>query len=325
MKTSAILFLTLICVQTARSAWVKVDYEVKDEDGMPVSNVVVETRTQRDYLVISWTQTIKKDSYISKTDKDGKASCRFRCHHGNFDAYVSASGYYPEEFLNLSFGANYDMKQDMVMFPQLEKKVAIRIRKIHNPVDLKLTNGHITDFKCPLVSGEYAFDLEVGDWVSPRGKGKERDLAICVEAVTNDSIKFMRGKIVFPRGGAYREKLIQSKHFQSVYNADTSMVYQASFPFEFYYDTRRHEKSYCKMPLEKEDYWVFRVREVRDAAGNLLSAHYGKVYGQIRIFDYLEFYKCYFNTTPNVTNLEEKIPWLQSYYTTPNENNPEPR
>ena len=315
MKIRAVLFLALICALNARAAWVKVDYEVKDEDGMPVSNVVVETRTQRDYLVISWTQTIKQNSYISKTDKDGKASCRFRCHHGDFDAIVSAPGYYPEELRRLSFGANYDMKQDKVIFPRLEKKVTIRIRKIHNPVDLKLTNGHITDFKCPLTSGEYAFDLEIGDWVSPWGKGKGKDLVVCIEAVTNDSIKFMRGKIIFPRGGAYREKLIQSKYFQSVYNADTSMVYQTSFPFEFFYDTRHHKKSYCLMPLEKEDYWVFRVREVRDADGNLLSANYGKVYGQIRIFDYFEFYKCYFNTTPNDTNLEEKIPWLQSYYT----------
>ena len=92
MKSLTTLILTLFCVVNARAAWGKVDYEVKDEDGMPVSNVVVKTRTQRDYLVISWTQTIKKDSYVSMTDKDGKASCRFRCHHGNFDAHISAPG-----------------------------------------------------------------------------------------------------------------------------------------------------------------------------------------------------------------------------------------
>lgn len=315
MKFSTVLFMVLIYVQNAQAAWVKVDYEVKDEYGMPVSNVVVETRTQRDYLVISWTQTIKQDSYISKTDKDGKASCRFRCHHGNFDACVSAPGYYPEEFLDLSFGANYDMKLDKVIFPRLEKKVAIRIRKICNPVDLKLTRGHIANFKCPLKKGEYAFDLEVGDWVSPRGKGKEADFVVCIEAVTNDSVKIMRGKFVYPRGGAYREKLIQARHFRSIYNADTSTVYHASFPFEFHYDTRDWNKRYCHMPLEKEDYWVFRVREMKDAKGNILSAHYGKLYGPIRIFDHLDFGNCYFNTTPNDTNLEEKMPWLQSYYT----------
>ena len=108
MKINVVCFLALICVQSATGAWVRDDYEVKDEDGMPVSNVVVETRTQRDYLVISWTQTIKQDSYISRTDKDGKANCRFRCHHGRFDALVSAPGYYPEEMRNLSFGASYD-------------------------------------------------------------------------------------------------------------------------------------------------------------------------------------------------------------------------
>ena len=313
MKTSAILFLTLICVQAAQGAWVKVDYEVKDEAGMPVSNVVVETRTQRDYLVISWTQTIKQDSYISRTDKDGKANCRFRCHHGRFDALVSAPGYYPEEMRNLSFGASYDAELDKVIFPRVEKKVLIRIRKIRKPVDLKLTKGWY--IKCPLARGQYAFDVEAGDWVAPRGKGKETDLVVCVEAVTNDSIKFMRGKIVFPKGGAYREKLIPSLHFKSVYNADTSAVYHASFPFEVYDDTRYLDKSYCHMPLEDDDYCVFRVREIKDAKGNLLSANYGKIYGMIRVFDHFHYNKCYFNTTPNDTNLEEKIPWLQSYYT----------
>lgn len=323
MKFSILLSLALICVQAARAAWVKVDYEVKDEDGMPVSNVVVKTRTQRDYLVISWTQTIKKDSYISKTDRDGKASCRFPCHHGNFDVYVSAPGYYPEEFLNLSFGASYDARLDKVIFPRLEKKVAIRIRKIRNPVDLKLTKGWY--IKCPLARGQYDFDLEVGDWVSPRGKGKETDLVVCVEAVTNDSNKFIRGKIVFPRGGAYREKLTPSLYFKSVYNADTSAVYHASFPFEVHHDARHPEKNYCHWPLENEDYWVFRVRAVRDDKGNLLSANYGKVYGMIRVFDHFYYDKCYFNTTPNDTNLEEKMSWLQSYYTSPAETNPESR
>lgn len=199
MKSHITLILTLFCVLNARAAWVKVDYEVKDDSGMPVSNVVVKTRTQRDYLVISWTQTIKKDSYISKTDKEGKASCRFRCHHGDFDVHISAPGYYPEEFFDLSFGANYDMKLNKVIFPRLEKQVPIRIRKIRNPVDLKLTKGWYV--KCPLEIGEYAFDLEAGAWVSPRGKGKVTDLVVCVEAVTNDSIKYMRGKMVFPRGG----------------------------------------------------------------------------------------------------------------------------
>ena len=84
-------------------------------------------------------------------------------------------------------------------------------------------------------------------------------------------------------------------------------------------------KNYCHMPLEKEDYWVFRVREVKDSKGNLLSANYGKIYGMIRVFDHFYYDKCYFNTTPNDTNLEEKMPWLQSFYPTPNDTNLEPK
>ena len=37
MKFSTVLFMVLIYVQNVKAAWVKVDYEVKDEYGMPVA------------------------------------------------------------------------------------------------------------------------------------------------------------------------------------------------------------------------------------------------------------------------------------------------
>ena len=41
MKFSTVLFMVLIYVQNAQAAWVKVDYEVKDEYGMPVSTGLI--------------------------------------------------------------------------------------------------------------------------------------------------------------------------------------------------------------------------------------------------------------------------------------------
>ena len=44
--------------------------------------------------------------------------------------------------------------------------------------------------------------------------------------------------------------------------------------------------------------YLFRVRTVVDDKGNIVSAHYGKIYG-----DFMEF-KYYLNPTPNDRNVE---------------------
>lgn len=44
--------------------------------------------------------------------------------------------------------------------------------------------------------------------------------------------------------------------------------------------------------------YLFRVRTVKDHAGNIVSAHYGKIYGDFMQFTY------YLNPTPNDRNIE---------------------
>ncbi len=44
--------------------------------------------------------------------------------------------------------------------------------------------------------------------------------------------------------------------------------------------------------------YYFRVRTVVDDRGNIVSAHYGKIYGDFMQFSY------YFNPTPNSRNVE---------------------
>jgi hypothetical protein len=44
--------------------------------------------------------------------------------------------------------------------------------------------------------------------------------------------------------------------------------------------------------------YVFRVRSVVDSNGNMISTHYGKIYGDFMKFDY------YLNPTPNDRSIE---------------------
>jgi hypothetical protein len=57
----------------------------------------------------------------------------------------------------------------------------------------------------------------------------------------------------------------------------------------------KHEQT--QMPDPNKIYY-FRVRTALDHQGNVVSAHYGKIYG-----DFMQF-RYYFNPTPNDRNVE---------------------
>ena len=103
--------------------------------------------------------------------------------------------------------------------------------------------------------------------------------------------------------------------FCSVYRADTNGVYKSEFPFRYrcrYNNVGNilFDNDYIEMPvLKQEEYFVIRTREKRNADGKLLAANYGKLYGDFRVgeyldFEYLNFGQCSFNPNVNDNNLE---------------------
>ena len=56
--------------------------------------------------------------------------------------------------------------------------------------------------------------------------------------------------------------------------------------------------------LKENQYLVLRTRTQVDATGNLTTAHYTKIYGELGYFRGTLFMQYYFNPNPNDTNLE---------------------
>ena len=56
--------------------------------------------------------------------------------------------------------------------------------------------------------------------------------------------------------------------------------------------------------MTKEDYLILRTRTKVDSDGNLISAHYSKVYGPIYVEGIFYFRSYAFNPNENDTNLE---------------------
>ena len=287
-----IITLTLTTIALAASAErVKSTFNIFDDWGAPVTNACLEIVTPRDAYTLSWNGSIPHTKHFTMTDEKGIASCSFASPQRCFTVYIIAPGYYPEEKSNISFGSTNEIN------------VPILMRKIIKPISMIKTKLVCLPF--PSDKGTFYVDLEKGDWVLPGRKGVVADLSVEYSCHDSEGRTESTAKITFLSGGAYKRKKIVSSCFQSEYSADTNEVFNASFLHSLSFDTKGHGNRISSLALEKDEYLVFRTRVVRDKDGKIVSANYGKIYGEIAAFRNFGYRRCFFNPIPNDVGLEE--------------------
>jgi len=133
----------------------RVTCRVIDETGAPVPGASV---------FISDETSVK--GYRGLTDDDGLYSCRMRKIYPPIGGSVRKKGYYKTqgEFWNGGFG----------IVPA--ETLKITIKRIIDPVPME--RKYDLDLYFPVLQEAIGFDFEVGDWVSPYGKGKIVDVFI---------------------------------------------------------------------------------------------------------------------------------------------------
>ena len=299
----AAMFFTVVYPLLAEQVTLK--FKIFDEHGSPVKHARIVTAVETEESLSRWHGSPKFDQHVAITDSGGAAVCRFKSCDGDFSVHLQADGCYEEWDVTNRFAVSYDMKQKRYVFLEKEKTLYYALRKIVNPVEMNIC--HSLQWRIPLRQGVYPFDLEIGDWIAPRGKGRTADLEVVYQqAETTETNKICRGVLRFPCGGAYKRMKHTSQSFPSDYEAKTNEVYVSEFPFEYYFDKTGNSKHIGKNVLTDSQYLVFRVREKRDCKGSVVSANYGKIYGQLKTFGCLFFEKGFFNPTPNDLNIEEK-------------------
>ena len=182
--------------------------------------------------------------------------------------------------------------------------VEIKLRPIKNPVPM--VHKRIESLKIPVWNKLIGFDLELGDWVAPYGKGKKTDLFVNMHRrFVNSSDYDAIGKISFPnKEDGIQLYKIQKKYDKSVfkfpYIAPTN-GYQNILTLERHATLR---KTICSFD-PKKDLYIFRIRTQIDKKGNITSACYGRITKRIEIawgdvfdFEYL------FNTNSTSRSLE---------------------
>lgn len=145
------------------------------------------------------------------------------------------------------------------------------------------------------------YDLTAGDWVGPYGKGANADMFITEEfnkkSQTDYSYKLT---VSFPNIGDGIQEFSTSNdegfsNLRSPHEAPAD-GYQAELIRENFH----HPGQSGKSDYDDNRNYFFRVRTVLDHQGNVVSAHYGKIYGDPEQMNF----HYYLNPTPNDRNVE---------------------
>jgi hypothetical protein len=213
-----------------------------------------------------------------KTDKDGLFIAKLRNPTGQLDLMVKKDGFYTIWWYSYFFKTHIN-GQWVPWNPTVE----LQLHKKGNPVPMVVKKVDEKDI--PAVNREVGYDLLVGDWVEPQGKGKMSDFIIQIIKPTSTN-EFMRLLLKFsnPSDGLIKKRLF--------YRDDYELRLPAIAPENGY--SNHWEFQACDGEPTGNPGWnvlkngdqdanfYFRVRTKTNQQGTLESAMYGKIYWGIQ-------------------------------------------
>jgi len=321
-------FISLFFMTNVGCASENLYVKVRDCDGSPVSNAIVQLGFNSGHVVFGDGES---RHYKAITDSNGAAVVSFRGDSSEVFWLAEADGYYPSEMRKESF------KVDVVSIPPMyynvvmlehEKHGEITLYKKKNPQPMYAYSRE-KKVVAPTMNGRYGFDLQVFDWLPPYGEGKVADFYYVrdrkdIERVSsliaqNKSYEVhgfrsdepeapklgdIVGRIEFePNCGAYIRNQTGNENFPSTYGADPNGEYRSEVPIKVCVNNGLLWLQ--EGPIIKDDeYMVIRSRVQLDDRGNMVSANYSKILGPWLIGSTMCPYETVFNPRPNDTNLE---------------------
>lgn len=269
---------------------VSIDLTVVDEDGVPVQDV----ETYMSFIHPSSDSTLGSKGY---TDENGRISMANRALLG-VGISLTKNGYYQSR-RRTGYG---------------DQTLEMEIRKVKNPVPMTINRiSYSKKFRQKVLKHKngIAFDLEVGDFVAANGEGKVPDIIISLkEDYTSvwDYQSFVSIKFSNPMDGFVPFEIINpnrlsksdpESYFKSAYFAPSK-----GFVSQWDYKSISKGKEFFEKSFNENRNYYFRVRTQTDEDGNIVSAHYGKIYGE---FLNNTPQTIYFNPKPNDRNIEPDL------------------
>lgn len=259
---------------------VEVVVQVVGEDGRPISNAVVG---------IGFPGTTPESGSGAKvrTNSKGYASLSGEALYGVKIA-VTKQGYY-ESRIPRHYGEpnSEQWTQEVVL------------REIRNPIPMyaKKTSIGIRAAGTGEVRRSLKFDFREGDYLPPEGSGADLHVTFDINANRSSAVEYEYNlEVLFPRDGdGIQPFYVQHKEsvFKSSYSAPL-----AGYENHWSIDIVSRKGEPITGTADQSRNYYFRVNTVLDSNGNVISANYGKIYGEFPFIMY------YFNPTPNDRNVE---------------------
>jgi len=300
MKFIKILLIVALLIVVAANSSVfifpiaKITMRAVDSDGNPIDNATV--TASYDFpkgMGMGWGTATK---YVDgRTDKDGYFTITHKA-AGICNFSVRKEGFYGSSD-SYTFNSRI-----LFIWSPWNPTMEIKLKRKKNPTKMYAKSiNNMNAKKVPALDTPIGYDLEIGDWVAPYGKGVISDFVFIfkVRFLKNDDWD-VSYTLTFSNEHDGIQEWIIPKGNQSVF----FWPYEApedGYKKEIKWSSYHHPGGWAG--VHKSDYkedrkYIFRVRTKTDEKGNIVEARYGKIPGDIRLFSTGEItFTYYFNPT----------------------------
>jgi hypothetical protein len=323
----ALAFLAAFTASAQQTHEAKITIRVVDESGRPITNAPVSSSTIDSYRKGSawWGDVPNYKEIIVLTDEHGVAEMVVPKTESSVTYGVrDFPGYY-------GGGGRYNFKESAAgRWQPWNPMVELILKAIENPV--RMYALAVLAHKIPDQGKPVGFDLMIGDWVPPYGKGKVSDFIFQWDTVTTKTVTNSAPSWDGMR--TWTQSFYDSQlaiHFSNegdgiqLVAGDTSSALRLPrlAPADGYLPSFNEQAGIDQgtnlikgMPPEtfikghtdynKDANYFFRVRTKKDAGGKIASALYGKIYGDFgeNIGHGQINFTYYLNPEPNSRNME---------------------
>jgi hypothetical protein len=170
------------------------------------------------------------------------------------------------------------------------------LKQIINPIPMyakRLDKGP------PVLNQAVGYDLMVGDWVAPYGRGKATDIIFTKKAHRESGAGYeYKVTVGFPNAGdGIQEYIVPEAENRSDLRSPHEAPL-AGYQNQLIKERYAHPGQPPKSNYHENANYFLRVRTALDDQGHVKSALYGKIYGEFTHIAY------YLNPTPNDRNIE---------------------
>lgn len=320
------MFVLLVCLVSAGAFadMAKVGAVVVDEKSMaPIDGVTVKAWFQWDIGWRAWSESTPIVTDTRITDKNGFCRLEGKTNVGEVGVVAQMI---PGKYYSCSSSGFEFKRKNLFGVWQPDNLVAtIRLQRVEHPIPLFVKNAapKVSSGTFDGTNAVLRYDLVLGDWLPPEGKGEHADLEIRTKLTIDEVLRVgrTRKKVFFEfrnevdfvgEGNGCREEMV----------APTAGIKLRVAPDAGYtgkivkcFGVRRkivgpNVNQDCYSDSDPNRCYYFRIRSRFDDKGNLVEAYYGKIYSDFNFHGRWDFgfrgvdFLYYLNPTPLDRNLE---------------------